>query len=429
MIEYKNVRNFTFGARSLACLVAGLCFAAMLVSVQGAQGDVTEASAAPQQWRCVWTSDPSTTALISWNTNNAGQVHQVHYRRVDGNGAAEWSVQESHRDGQYSSKAVELFYHHVRLTGLAPDTTYELSMESDGEKSPTFHFKTAPAEDKPLAVIFGADSRSGLKERRRMNAMLSRMLAESQTEDKTPIIAFSHGGDFVVNGNDLKQWSRWMSDYELTTTDKGQLLPIIPTRGNHDHGPLFNEVFDFPKGDKNYYAIDVGPQIRWVILNTETSVAGNQAKWLREELAASRPKYRWIVPQYHRPAFPAVKAPGRALIHWVPLFEKYNVDLVCEGDGHNIKRTPPIRNNRIDPTGVVYIGEGGLGVGQRTPKLDLWYLRPPQAKAGQGHHVQLLSFDEESITYRVVLLDEGEGSKIFDEHRLAARKPDAKKEK
>lgn len=254
-----------------------------------------------------------------------------------------------------------------------------------------------------------------------MNAMLSRMLAESQQEGKTPILAFAHGGDFIVNGNDLKQWSQWMNDYCLTTTASGQLLPIIPTRGNHDHGPLFNEVFDFPVGNKNYYGLDIGPQLRWLTLNTEASVAGDQAKWLKEELVASRPKYRWIVPQYHRPAFPAVKVPSRALIHWVPLFEQYNVDLVCEGDGHNIKRTAPIRNNVIDPTGVVYIGEGGLGVGQRQPKTERWYLQSPAGKAGVGHHVQLLSFGEKSITYRVVLLDEGEGSKIFDEYRFAVR--------
>jgi hypothetical protein len=93
------------------------------------------------------------------------------------------------------------------------------------------------------------------------------------------------------------------------------------------------------------------------------------------------------------------------------------VDLVCEADGHCIKRTPPIRGNRIDPTGVVYIGEGGLGVGQRTPKTWRWYLNTPQAKVGSGHHVQLLTFSPDELEIRVILLD----GKVFDEHRLAAR--------
>jgi len=408
-------------------LLAATLFACGYLSLEVIADEPAEdTKPVPQQWRCIWTEDPSTAATISWNTTAPGEEHRVHYRLLSATGgeaAAEAQVSEAQRNGKYSSNKIELYYHHVKLNDLQPDATYEVVMESDGQRSPAFTFKTAPNEDRPLAVIFGADSRSGLKERRQMNAMLGRMLAESQQEGRTPIVAFSHGGDYVVNGNDLPQWSRWMSDHELTTTAAGQLLPIIPARGNHDHGPLFNEIFGFPPKDKNYYAIDVGPQIRWVTLNTETSVAGDQAKWLDKELAASRPKYRWIVPQYHRPAFPAVKVPGRALVHWVPLFEKHNVDIVCEGDGHNIKRTPPIRNNVVDPTGVVYIGEGGLGVGQRAPKTDRWYLRPPEAKSGEGHHVQLLSFDAESITYRVVLLDEGNGTKVFDEHRLAVRKP------
>ena len=101
----------------------------------------------------------------------------------------------------------------------------------------------------------------------------------------------------------------------------------------------------------------------------------------------------------------------------MPLFEQYNVDLVCEGDGHNIKRTAPIRDFKVDLTGVVYIGEGGLGVGQRTPKDHRWYLNPPQAKTGKGHHVQLLTFDREQLASRVVLI----GGEVFDDYSRPVR--------
>jgi len=47
-------------------------------------------------------------------------------------------------------------------------------------------------------------------------------------------------------------------------------------------------------------------------------------------IAQSRPKHRWLIAQYPRPAYPAVKSPSRALQSWIPLFEKFNVDLVCE---------------------------------------------------------------------------------------------------
>ena len=206
--------------------------------------------------------------------------------------------------------------------------------------------------------------------------MMARMVAEQTAAGRPEILALAHGGDFIVNGPDLGQWLVWLDNHELTTGDDGRLLPLIPTRGNHDMGPIFNQVFDFPTDDENYYALSLGSELRLATLNTETSTAGDQREWLASELAANRWNHRWYVCQYHKPAFPAVKVPSGALTNWVPLFEEYQIDLACEADGHVIKRTAPIRDMKIDPAGVVYIGEGGLGVGQRTPKTHRWYLQP-----------------------------------------------------
>ena len=160
-----------------------------------------------------------------------------------------------------------------------------MTIESDGQRSPQMYFVTAPSTDVPLSLLFGADSRSGHEARRQVNAMLARMLTESQSTDRTPIVALVHGGDFIYDGRDLALWSRWMSDHELTVGADGRLLPIIPARGNHDGGEIFNEVFAFAPHDKNFYAVDIGPQLRLVTLNTETSVAGDQVNWLKEEFA------------------------------------------------------------------------------------------------------------------------------------------------
>lgn len=388
------------------------CWCALLSPTVWADAELQGTN--PAQWRLIWHDDPATSATLSWNTAEAGKVHRVHLRAE---GSENTTVVDAAVNDRYSASSPRLYYHHARLTDLTPNTKYHVDIESDGHRAPPMYFVTAPAEDVPISILFGADSRSGREDRRKMNAMIARMVAESHESDRTPILALAHGGDFIYSGSDLAQWSTWMSDHELTVGADGRLLPIIPTRGNHDVGRHFNKVFDFPPRDRNYYAVDLGPQVRLVTLNTEASVAGDQLDWLRAELAESRPKYRWLLAQYHRPAFPAVKQPWTNLTYWVPLFEEFDVDLVCEGDGHVIKRTPPIRDHRIDPTGVVYIGEGGLGVEQRTPKVGRWYLQESQAKVGQGHHVQLLTFDRETLTYRVVLM----GGEVFDEHTLLVR--------
>lgn len=136
-------------------------------------------------------------------------------------------------------------------------------------------------------------------------------------------------------------------------------------------------------------------------------MGGDQRAFLDKSLAANR-AMRWQFANYHRPAFPAVKKPGGALEHWVPLFEKYDLDVAFESDGHTIKRTAAVRDGKIDKTGVVYIGEGGLGVRQRTPKADRWYFKG--GKTGAGHHVQRVTVTKKKLTVETVLLD---GS-VFD---------------
>jgi len=100
----------------------------------------------------------------------------------------------------------------------------------------------------------------------------------------------------------------------------------------------------------------------------------------------------------------------------VPLFEKFNLDLVVESDGHVIKRTVPIRNEKKDPTGIVYVGEGGLGVPQRKPKSDRWYLQKP-GMTGAGHHVMRVTFGKNKMDYEVILLDR----KQADKHQFLPR--------
>jgi len=336
----------------LACLPASLArFAIADADLEGSK---------PAQWRLVWIEDPAHEAIVSWTTVEPGKRHLVRYKVADG---SEEGTASTYDDGKYIGG--DHYYHHVLLKHLQPATRYDVVIESDGNESPPMHFITAPDDDRPLKLLFGGDSRSGRDARRKINQMMSSML-ESQPD----IVALAHGGDYVVTGTKFKLWSQWMSDHELTVTKAGRLLPIIPARGNHDFGELFNNVFGFSAKNKNYYAASIGSQIRFVTLNSNISAGGDQAKWLEAELKKSRPSHRWLLAQYHRPVFPAVKSPGSGRQHWVPLFEKYNLDMACEADGHTIKRTPPIRNEKLDPTGVVYIGEGGLGVGQRTPHFD-----------------------------------------------------------
>ncbi|CAD77641.1 conserved hypothetical protein-putative phosphatase [Rhodopirellula baltica SH 1] len=392
MKSRKRTRSLILGI--LCCLMMGSATAQADAPLNGTQ---------PAQWRVIWTADPATKATISWSTKEAGSSHSVRFRVKDSDDRLAEQLAES---GRYTGGEFESYYHHARLTDLQPGTAYEVQMVSDANESPVFYFVTAPATDRDFSILHGGDSRSDQDARRRINKMIAELVESSYDNDdlSDDILALAHGGDYIVTGKKMELWSMWLSDHELTTSSDGRLLPIIPARGNHDKGKPFNEVFGFAEDDLNYYGINLSPQVRFTTLNSETSTAGDQAQWLKAELKASRDSNRWLLTQYHRPVYPAVKTPGAGLVSWVPLFEQYNVDLVCEADGHNIKRTVPIRDGKSDETGVVYIGEGGLGVPQRTPKTDRWFLESP-GMADQGHHVFVLKFTKEALHGTCLLLD------------------------
>lgn len=378
----------------------------------------------PAQWRVHWGERPHAEAKVSWTTAEAGGEHRVHLATapMEGDLSRAARVIASARDGEYTQDESDglpaAFYHHARLTDLEPSTTYWFVMESDGVLSRELHFTTAPADDREFRLVYGGDSRSGREDRARVNLLMA-----SLAEEDPGLLAFCHGGDYVMHGPRWENWRAWLSQHELTTCADGRVLPIVPVRGNHDRGPLYDEVFDTPGGEgRNYYATRLGTDVSIVTLNTEISTAGDQARWLGEQLGELRARSRWLLAQYHRPAWPAVKKPGTALASWVPLFERHDVDLVLESDGHVIKRTVPIRDGKHDPTGVTYIGEGGLGVPQRRPDGERWYLKPP-GMVGAGHHVTVLEFSTKGLRMRTVgpPAEDGAQRPQYDDHTLRPR--------
>ncbi|MDF1798688.1 MAG: metallophosphoesterase family protein [Planctomycetota bacterium] len=351
----------------------------------------------PMHWRISWTQDPARQATISWSTTSETEANRV---RLVGEDGVERTVAAT-ASGQYTrskSDAEEVpdgWYHHARVDGLEPGTRYDFVLESGGTESRPLWFRTAPLGDEPFALLYGGDSRSGLEDRQRMNRLVA-----TELEAHPEVLAFVHGGDYVYSGTRWAQWRDWLAHHELCTTTDGRVLPVVPTRGNHDGGPLYDEVWDTPgEAGRNWYGIQLPLGLELLTLNTNVSHAGDQLKWLRAELKQRRPRARWLLCQYHRPAFPAVKAAGAAREAWVPWFEQHDVDLVFESDGHAVKRTAPIRDESIDETGVVYLGEGGLGVAQRTPHTRRWYLQEP-GMSGRGHHLTLLEVSAETLRAR-----------------------------
>ena len=361
----------------------------------------------PAQWRIVWHGDPSSEAQIAWSTAEEGKSHKLYYdTEAHGEDVEKYKhTQQSYRSNRYRNdrkdkKDAELenevgYCHHVKLKGLQPETKYHFVLESDGVRSKPMYFITAPQGDKPYSFLNGGDSRSGHTNRCLINLRIAQMV-----EDHPEILALAHSGDYVGNGNTWYDWRLWLSHNELLTCKDGRVVPIIPTRGNHersDKSKMYEDVFDVPEWHVTKLPLDT----YMVTLSSNIATLGDQLEWMRKANDEVGPKSHWLMTMYHAPIYPGVKDTPKAQGPWSKEFDRYYTDVALEGDGHIIKISKPIRGDKEHKDGVLYIGEGGLGVGQRKPKTDRWWVD----RAGSGTFVFLLDVTKETIRCRTILVD------------------------
>lgn len=136
--------------------------------------------------------------------------------------------------------------------------------------------------------------------------------------------------------------------------------------GNHDARRwAFYQVFDFPtnaesggvaSGTQEYYSIDNG-NLHLVMLDSETvsrSSDGAMASWLKKDLASN--KKPWVIVAFHTPPYSDGghksdddwDSNGRLKEmreNFVPIFDKYGVDLVLNGHSHGYERSKLIVNH------------------------------------------------------------------------------------
>jgi hypothetical protein len=394
----------------------------------------TAADPVPRHLRVVWTERPDVHAIVSWSTLAPATGGSLRYDTVSRGDATSGEAYAFSapvaRTGPITMRAEDraegvspAWYHHAQLEGLSPSTRYYFRAENDGRLSPERYFITAPAPDdeRSFKLLSGGDSRLGGEkpryagrvphvDRQGMNAAMLRLL-----EHNPDLLALAHGADWCTTA-DWRHLYWFFEDNDRIVAPDGRVLPFIVSRGNHDEGIGFQE--NFWLGDITdafsygyYYTTHLGRHLALITLNTEISVAGDQSEWLEEQLVELRPKYRWLMAQYHRPAYPVAKEFerqdfARIRQNFSPLFERFGLDLALESDGHVLKRTVPIRNGRrvSDAEGVVYIGEGGLGVPQREPRPNLWFVEAPGMSAS-AHHVWLLTVTPGTLRAQAIGMD------------------------
>jgi len=359
----------------------------------------------PEQIHLTWGEDPSSSVVVSW-ASAAQAIHaRVHYGASPEMGRTAHAMQRTYTDGLNGET---VFTYHARLHGLKPGSTvhYAVTADNDGNRAQPFSatFQTAPRGRAPFRWTSYGDLATP-NTVWTLSSAQSRFAVEA-VEQFEPLFHLLNGDLCYANLNPGAQPSVWR-DFGNNNQVSAALRPWMPCLGNHEvefhNGPqgfdsyltrytLPDNGSEFPG---RWYAFRVGSAL-FISLDADDVIyqdggafvggpaslvpaastgnapidagtsfyirgysRGAQTRWLEETLrdAADDDEVDWIIVQMHQDALSSSKTGNGSdkgiREAWLPLFDRYGVDLVVCGHDHDYERSWPVRGaNRNAGTDV-----------------------------------------------------------------------------
>lgn len=228
-------------------------------------------------------------------------------------------------------------------------------------------------------------------------------------------------GDLVDTGGELNQWR---FQFLSNGNEFMESIPLFPVIGNHDiindeEAKNFNKYMKHP-GEEKFYSVKYG-NVQLFILdsNQDMEPGSKQYAWLENELAESKSMWK-IAAHHHAPyssdnddygstdsSLPLDGDPN--FIPIIPLYEKYNVDIVFYGHIHSYERTWALLEKSVNENGVVYVQCGGAGGNNEfSGVIRSWF----SAKLKSDNHFCLISINGMKL-YMNAIDDKGV---LFDQY-------------
>jgi hypothetical protein len=266
-----------------------------------------------------------------------------------------------------SETMVTYEYYTAKMTGLTPSTKYAYRVGNGKEWSEWNHFTTAQSGagatvPGKFRFLYLGDAQNDIL------SLWSRVMRDAIL--RVPDARFSlHAGDLIDMGNDDQEWNEWFEGGGWIN----RVIPVIAVPGNHEYprvkagepkrnlSKLWKPQFEYPTNgapglaDTTYHVDYEG--VRIIGLDTNADL-DSQTTWL-ETVLANNPN-RWTVLTFHHPVYSTAAKRDNPKIRaaWMPLIDKYAVDLVLQGHDHTYGRTYPLKAGTqvglANPGGTVY---------------------------------------------------------------------------
>jgi hypothetical protein len=328
------------------------------------------------QLHIAYGADPASQMTVSWHT--ATSVSRPRVRVGLPRGGYGLEVPADTLSYVDSFNAVETICHHSRIRGLRPDTTYVYQVLADGSAPVTGSFRTAPVGRVPFRFTSVGDLAT--PNTAWSKSSLNAATTVHQIEQFNPLFHLHNGDLSYANNNTANQPAVW-GDFMNNISTVASSTPWMTALGNHEsewgNGPLgyasYQARFGLPTTGSNrpgwqgnWYSFKVGSALflsldaNDVVFQNDGSANpadtsdglyihgysnGAQTTWLEQELAAARKSsdIDWIVAFFHQPIMSSsTEGAGGDLglrETFMPLFDKYGVDLALCGHDHDYERT------------------------------------------------------------------------------------------
>lgn len=313
-------------------------------------------SAVPDQVLLTWSADPSTTIDIQWRTNTSVESGEVKYRVV---GTTEGKAVGAEKFVMEDRELMnDRFIHRftAKIRDLKPGTDYEylIAPETDWDRACTF---STSSGDDPFSFIWFGD----VHHKKEFGDL------HYKAEAAHPEVAFyTIAGDLVGDGLYRDQWDE-LFEYSKEVICK---KPLMNVPGNHDNrlglgAKMYRDMFSYPANGPGGVPAEqtysfIHKNTLFLMLDATSSVQA-QTGWIEKQLADSQAT--WKIAVFHFPPYNWEEPYPDIQEEWIPVFDKYHVNMVFSGHIHYYMRSKPMKDGQVVDSyndGTAYIISLGI---------------------------------------------------------------------
>jgi len=373
---------------------AGIAAASPVILGGEPAASASAADGTPEQIHLTWGEDPTQSVCVSWASPGRALHPRAILERTAGQALVVPAQERSYTDG---INGQIVFTYHARLEGLAPGAAYHYRVTADNDRRGgepfAGSFRTAARGRQAFRFTSFGDLATPVSSWVLSSAQ-SRHAVDA-VERFQPLFHLLNGDLCYANLNPLHQPAVW-ADFGNNVQRSAAFRPWMPCPGNHEvefgngehglssyltryclphnGGAFAGHWYHFRVGsvlfislvandvvyqDSGAYNAGPAPLLRAtgepIAAGTSLYVrgysGGEQTRWLERTLAgaAGDAGIDWIIVQMHQDAMSSSQDGNGSDLgireSWLPLFDRYGVDLVLCGHDHDYERSWPVRGS------------------------------------------------------------------------------------